>query len=341
MRIDYLNSISKSRSFLMGIAIIWVFMLHSPKSGLSILDFISSFGWCGVDIFIFLSSIGLCYSLNKNPSTISFVKRRFIRIIPTWLVVLIGVHVIGAIVVFIKPELPFYYPHSPYQLICWYTGIGYWISDFVSGQKYEYFYEWYIPTLLLFYSFAPYLFKQGKKTLVVLFVLSVIITELMSFYQVLYYLHFTYQRIPIFILGFIVYRYSSLLVANSKENRLLMKVIIVLFFASLFLLFLKCSSGFVISKTIVALFMIPLPLFAVSCIKQMSSIILIGKVSLELYLIHLYGRPQYLVSLFVNNVLLSNILAFFLCLVVAYVFHQIMKRVNDYTVGILSPQESI
>ena len=157
--------------------------------------------------------------------------------------------------------------------------------------------------------------------------------------NILYYLHFTYQRIPIFILGFIVFRYSTLLVENSKENRLLMKVIIVFFLASLFLFFLKCSLGLAISKTVIALFMLPLPLFAISYIKQMSSISLIGKVSLELYLIHLYGRPQYLVSLVVNSVLLSNILAFFLCLVVAYFFHQIMKRVNDLILWKLSPQK--
>lgn len=333
MKIDYLNSISKSRSFLMGIAIIWVYMLHSPKTGIFFLDFISSLGWSGVDIFIFLSSVGLCFSLNKNSSTISFFKRRFVRIIPTWVAVLIGVHIIGAIVVSIKPELPFHYPHSLSQLICWYTGIGYWISGFVSGQKYEYFYEWYIPTLLLFYSFAPYLFKQRNKTLVALFILSVILTELISYYQILYYLHFTYQRIPIFILGFIVYRYSSFTEMNSKENYLLMKVIIAFFMASLVLLFLKNGLCLEISKTVIALFMLPLSLFVLSFIRPLFFINLIGTVSLELYLVHLYGRPQYFVSLFVNNILISNILAFFLCLLVAYILHILMKSINDLIVG--------
>lgn len=320
MTINYLDNISKSRSFLMGVAIIWVFMLHSPKSGFSFIDSFASLGWCGVDIFIFLSAIGLCFSLKKSPEIVPFYKRRLIRIIPTWMVILLGVHILGAIVVAMKPELPFYHPHTPTQMICWYTGIGYWISGFVNGQKYEYFYEWYIPTLLLFYVFAPLLFKQSKRSLIVLFVLSIVIVELMSYYEILYYLHFSYQRIPIFILGFIICHFSS-----AKENKTLIISSFVFFIISIFILIANSRLNLEISKSTVALFMLPLVLLLISFVSKISFIIYIGTVSLELYLLHLYGRPQYLVSLLVDNVLVSNIIAFFLCLFAAILLHKTMN----------------
>lgn len=45
------------------------------------------FGSDGVEIFVFLSGMGLCFSLNKNYNWKLFYIKRFKRIIPTYLLI--------------------------------------------------------------------------------------------------------------------------------------------------------------------------------------------------------------------------------------------------------------
>ena len=44
-------------------------------------------GNVGVDMFLFLSGIGLWFSWMKNPSTKHFFIRRYLRIYPAWLII--------------------------------------------------------------------------------------------------------------------------------------------------------------------------------------------------------------------------------------------------------------
>ena len=82
-RIFKFSDIVSYRAELMGFAILWIFMLHSGAIGNPIYDTIRKFGWAGVDIFFFLSALGLCYSLNKNNNLKDFYLRRLNRIMPT------------------------------------------------------------------------------------------------------------------------------------------------------------------------------------------------------------------------------------------------------------------
>lgn len=43
-------------------------------------------GNVGVDIFLFLSGVGLWFAWTKTPSVSHFYRRRLIRILPTWLI---------------------------------------------------------------------------------------------------------------------------------------------------------------------------------------------------------------------------------------------------------------
>ena len=67
-----LKNISNSRSFLFGIATLMILFFHStieiPGSNwfLKIIGFIKQFGNTGVDIFLFLSAVGLYFSLKKD-----------------------------------------------------------------------------------------------------------------------------------------------------------------------------------------------------------------------------------------------------------------------------------
>lgn len=93
LRLDFL---SKYRTELMGFSIFWIFFYHTGVNIIG-LNALFSVGWIGVDIFFLVSGFGLCSSLTKNPDIIQFYKRRLIRIIPTWWLILVFMHIVGLI----------------------------------------------------------------------------------------------------------------------------------------------------------------------------------------------------------------------------------------------------
>jgi peptidoglycan/LPS O-acetylase OafA/YrhL len=79
----------------MGIGIIWIMLLHGYQVGLTFsgerilqyIDTFTSFGSTGVDIFLFVSGIGLYYSYSKEQDTIAFFKKRALRIFPSYFLI--------------------------------------------------------------------------------------------------------------------------------------------------------------------------------------------------------------------------------------------------------------
>ena len=92
-----LSDLSTYRTQMMGIATLMIIICHSCASKVimpSFLAYLFRFGNIGVDIFLFLSGIGLYYSLSKNNLSskedyTSFYKRRFYRIYIPYLIVFI------------------------------------------------------------------------------------------------------------------------------------------------------------------------------------------------------------------------------------------------------------
>lgn len=153
----------------------------------------------GVDIFFYISALGLCLSFGKDPIILNFYKRRIKRILPTWFPVLIGMHILN---LYFGNDCP----HSFFEALLYYTGIGWWIHCmFECGNSV--YYEWYIPTLLVFYFFFPYLAKLKTKILLGLLLFSVCSTLFLSSNGILDSLKLTHQRIPVFLFGIISYRY--------------------------------------------------------------------------------------------------------------------------------------
>ncbi|MBP5465341.1 MAG: acyltransferase [Treponema sp.] len=83
------NLISRFRTEIMGIAILFVLIRHCDSFSWGFLQspiqqLISVFS-CGVDIFLFVSGFGLYFSMKKDKSVLRFYKRRFVRIIPEYI----------------------------------------------------------------------------------------------------------------------------------------------------------------------------------------------------------------------------------------------------------------
>ena len=152
-----LQDLSLYRSELMGWSIVWIMMLHFTFTQISPLGFIAQYGFAGVEIFMFVSGLGLWFSLDKDSRLLPFYRKRLFRIFPTYF----------AIGIFTSL---FVFHDGPATYLLRYTTIGFWING-------PYF-EWYIPSIIFLYLLAP-LFKQfvtaRRLPLVLLFCLAILV----------------------------------------------------------------------------------------------------------------------------------------------------------------------
>ena len=77
------GTLSKYRGFLMGFAILWVMYFHIPlKFATEVGWFIHRIGFYGVDIFLFLSGLGVYYSLTKDRMCSGFIRHALFAFCP-------------------------------------------------------------------------------------------------------------------------------------------------------------------------------------------------------------------------------------------------------------------
>ena len=143
-----LSDLSTYRTQLMGIATLMVIICHANAYHVQLPRLVVSiFTWgnLGVDIFLFLSGIGLYYSLskrniNKKEDYLSFYKKRFFRIYIPYLMIclpyclifiLLGIYSLGDCI------------------LCLST-LGYWL--FHRGA-------WFVSIILILYLVGPFLFR--------------------------------------------------------------------------------------------------------------------------------------------------------------------------------------
>lgn len=183
MNEEYL--ISKHRNFLMGGAILWIMLFHSSLTIEN--EIFSTFKWLGyggVDIFIFLSGFGIAHSLSKNLDTLEFLKKRMMRIIPAYYIML---------VLYYTKRYIFEDTISIYEVIGDFTFTGFW-----GGIVH---YNWYLHGIVLFYLLSPMFYQllkgATKKTLVIIFVVSILIS-VAFFYN---YILIATSRIPLYLIG--------------------------------------------------------------------------------------------------------------------------------------------
>ncbi len=177
------NDISLYRSEIMGVATLMILLGHSVFYGQGYIDYgclqdIFTLGYCGVDIFLFLSGFGLTFSMRKN-DTRTFYEHRLLRIVPSvfaimFLNVLVNIKHLG------------FYMFNPL----------YWFGCY-----------WYIGFILGGYLLFPYIYRVIKRFGYIVFVISTLLSFLL-FLPFLFTGHgessastCLVTRIPIFVLG--------------------------------------------------------------------------------------------------------------------------------------------
>ena len=88
-----LFSISEARNVIFGIATLWIGLFHCDNLNMAAYSDFKPFtdtfaaikGWgnAGVDMFLFLSGIGLFFSFSKDSRVLTFWKKRMMRVLPT------------------------------------------------------------------------------------------------------------------------------------------------------------------------------------------------------------------------------------------------------------------
>lgn len=182
------KDISAYRSELMGWSILWIMMLHFTFNQIKPLGFIAQYGFAGVDIFIFVSGFGLFFSLDKNDDLITFYRKRLLRIFPTY-------YIIGFITNLLLTH------DDILTFIFRYSTIGFWI-----GKDYA---DWFIPSIILLYLFAPYIKKFIDKNCFLFLGTLAFFIYIIAYYfadkeQILDRSHFfLLYRLPAFLFGMI------------------------------------------------------------------------------------------------------------------------------------------
>ena len=327
------NLVSRYRSELMGVAILWVMFFHLVAKGplifnFSVLSPILGIGYGGVDIFLFLSGLGLYFSFRKSINLKSFYIRRVIRILPTYIVVNIVYGILSKMSI-----LDIFYNI---------TTIGYWLNTS--------YYDWYIPAILMLYLFFPLLYK-AIESFPVIFILSISSISCLMIIVSLYFTHFQLDdirfffiaRVPIFVVGI----YMGKLINENKINLayiswLFMCVgLILLYFVKQHTMWFKLGSGVQQIP-----FVLITPGLCLLCAVIFNVISLIfcrffsfcGRLSLELYLVHLHlfsALPFYPKS----HKLLYVCGLFCISFILAYILHRTILYVTAYFQRILSHEK--
>ena len=143
--------VNKFRRELMGFAIIWVMIFHCLSDhikalGIPVLSFLSKQGDLGVELFLFLSGIGLFYSMSKNEAVLPFYRRRINRVIIPWLIISCPYWILKSIIVDHDGAMVF--------LENW-SGVSLWTKGVTT--------VWYISLIVVLYFLYPFIYRLQKK----------------------------------------------------------------------------------------------------------------------------------------------------------------------------------
>lgn len=186
-----ISNLSKYRTQLMGVSALMILLCHAAASGVLMpkpISFILSFGELGVDMFLFLSGLGCYYSLLNNDKYTVFFKKRLIRILTPYFLIVIP---FDAIFLFTGR-------YTIAQCILNVTTLDYWL---VGGGA------WFIALIIPLYICAPILFRllRGDKRRLSYSVLFITIIVLLYCIPVqddiVHRLQKALIRVPNFIIG--------------------------------------------------------------------------------------------------------------------------------------------
>ncbi len=177
------QEIKENRTYLMGISMIFVLFYHAfcwiynPIGAFNI-------GYCGVDLFLFLSGFGLCVSYEKN-TLIQFYKHRLVRIFPLYA---------------LSVCIAFLICHKQWNFIIFLenlTTLGFYINGGINR------FDWYINALITLYVLFPVFYLLSRLKYISLILTTLVVAGLLWYFddKIEWWYDCFISRLPIFLYG--------------------------------------------------------------------------------------------------------------------------------------------
>lgn len=194
-----LYNMSRFRGEQMGAAMLFIILFHVGLDRWDPMFGLRRMGNVGVDIFLFLSGIGLWYSWTKmtekgmatKDMLLRFFKNRYVRIYPAWLIM----------------ASLYYIPrfHGG-DIMAWIDLIGditinwdFWLHDELTF--------WYIPAIMMLYTISPFYMMLIQRhpmyrwLPLISVIWCVMVQWVIPIHQTVGHLEIFWSRVPIFLLG--------------------------------------------------------------------------------------------------------------------------------------------
>ena len=307
--------LTENRMSIFGISLIWIFFRHTffyNSFSFGLFDYLVRIGDSGVDIFMFMSAYGLCFSYQKNSNKIQFYKKRLLRVAPSVFILLFLFAIIDTCLFdasIIKCIHPLYWFNSLYST--------YW---FIGAILVFYILFPFIYDFLFKSNFNQYYIITGAFAFAIICVTIILLTRISLLYQLVVYT----ARIPILIIGMLM----------AIRGIWPQKIILFFLVISLPLVCLLPKDYQRISYGLLA---VPVVYYLSLLLDKTPKIIkkllsFVGVCSLEFYLIHIYlfkNDILFNVNDYIHSELLSSLLVLILVIVLSYVANRLIKTINE------------
>ena len=315
--------LSQWRTALMGLAMIFVVLFHMRgRQDGSLAYAMVCCGNIGVDMFLFLSGIGLWFSFSKNSSIRHFFVRRYVRIYPAWLVVASAFYITD------------YVSGGRESANLWQLLLNISINwCFWQRDAWQF---WFIPAVMMLYTVAPFYMKlirqsrQWQWLPVVAMLFCVMVQYVAPLHQAVGHIEIFWSRVPIFLIG--INAGQWVMQKRQEEGSLLwLLLLIVLLAASVCINFesgLRGRFPLFLERMIYIPLSVCLLLLAGRCMSLLPRLAarvlaFVGGVSLEIYLIHIHYVDVY-VRTWNLGFWLRSLCVLFLSTALAWLLHQLM-----------------
>ena len=302
--------LSKYRTELMGFSMLMVMFFHTigglpVKALYSVKPFIC-FDF-GVEFFIVLSAIGCTYSLDRNKDTIGFFKRRFKRIIPAFVVVVVLDFIVNDLLLEGNADL-FDFFRKLFFMNFWKGDISFW----------------FILYILTCYMITPFVYSRADSK--ILLGLIGIGTIALFFYgfnhgcpqNVLLY------RFPIYFIALLWCNYA--MKNNTQLNFFYLGILTLAVYAML-IMFISYPYKYLLYMAASIPCLLFIAMVVDKCNRHVQSILsFVGGISLELYLIH--EKCLGISDMISTNIAFRIVFSFTLGILLSYLLHFCLTRRN-------------
>ncbi len=314
---------------------IWIMLFHMGF-GIPVLSYFIGLGYLGVDVFIFLSAYGLYHGYNgKNLNYIAFYKKRCLRILPAYYIVMF---IFFGIDCLMGKDVSFL------SLLEKMSMLGFFLP-FLRWN----FFLWYIPAILFLYLFFPLMIKylsqiKQKRNFILIF-LSLLSINIILTYFIYNYGYNKYSllllipRIFVFMIGLIWADIETKYIAKFLSEKSMLFAIGLMCIVFLFIWLVKILLPYYIQHLFmleILPFLFALPGFFICCVLLFQKlhpicqniVLFAGTYSLELYLLHeyLYKNAVSLANYIHLPVIFILLGIFIVCFPLAYGLHKAVNK---------------